>query len=167
MKHFVLTSLVTTAVLGAVIWFTPEYVHRHSSTKPVHDLSKDPGLGISLDALQFQRRDARGVEIPATTGRDMVVQGGSCTGCSLDAVVYSKLPTAAFDRIFVVYQSSESEITQETAGSTVPENVFLISDEVGQIEDSLNAQWTGRWYAYENGLLVRMQSSPDDENWGE
>lgn len=170
MKLLRITSLVsvgTVVVLGAIAWFIPESAHRHTSAAPVYDASKDPDPGMNLDALRFPRADARGVEIPATIGRDMVIHGGACTGCSLSAVSYSKLPIAAFDRIFVFYQSVESEITEQIAGSTVPDNVFLIADEAGQVKDMLNAQWTGRWYAYENGLLERMQSEPYDDSWGE
>ena len=161
MKSLVLLSI------AAVIWFSPETATMQGATSRSYDLADDPPVGLQYRDLSLPSLDVRGRAVPAIVGHDMVVQGGTCTSCSLKAVSFAKLPVTEFDWIVVFYQATAKEVAESTASSVVPRNEFLVADASSKAQIALNASWTGRWYVFHGGRLSNLQRRVNMSNWGD
>lgn len=93
----------------------------------------------------------------------MIVAGGSCTGCSANAVDTNRLPADDFASIYVLYSESKQSIL--ASGLQSRRNVHYVEDIGGKAQRRLNALWAGRWYVFQEGLLVRLQTGKGDVSW--
>lgn len=160
----VLASCAGVLILG-VVWFMPDRVAVPTNASHSIDLSRDPGMGSPLPLNESIRSDVHGKAVLPGSRRDLLVYGGSCAGCSINAVRFDRLPKDQFDRILVVYEAKASQVLKSFPKPTAA-NVFLLSDPLGRVTSGLNAAFLGRWYAYRNGRLVAIQQRDDDRSWG-
>lgn len=124
-----------------------------------HDLATQTSLRINHPTvktfadLQLPQFDIHEREIP-TNGRVLLIYGGNCPLCSLRQIDYTKLPYPDFDAVIVVYSASKKDVLQQfpTQGEA-----FILSDLTEEASSELTAQWPGRWYKFEQGILTSWQ----------
>lgn len=165
MKSWILLIGLSTVAVLVAGWFVPESRFLRKKHEHLTDFSNDPVQGQLVELLEIPTKDALGRRIASSTRDDLFVCGGSCTGCSLNAVSFSKLPTSEFERIFVFYQSDLETILKTFSILEVPSNVYLLVDEDEHLRGALNAEWTGRWYVMRSKRVVKIQSGPKETDW--
>lgn len=156
------------SVIGVVIAFAvlPAIFLRTRPSTYFLDLSDDPSISDPLPAgLLTTRADVFGRAINWKARKLLVIAGGSCAGCSRDAIHLGELPTAQFESIVVLYAASVQEVRD--LRRTPPANVRLVSDVGAKIHEELNAKWVGRWYAARDGKLTDLQRSAGDVSWAD
>lgn len=164
------SGFIAVVVAFAAAWSLPFGSASRQETKTEMDLSQDPQLGLPLASLGLSSQDVYS-KPTAVLGRGSVllVSGGSCSGCSLHAVSFDRLPFDQFDAIGVFYQAEPEEcrkmLQAEGMDKNLDERLVVLSDANRRIERTLNAIWTGRWYRFDQGRLVRWQGSAGDRSW--
>jgi len=108
------SGLVALVVAFAAAGSLPFGSASRQAGKTEMDLSQDPHLGLPLASLGLPSKDVYS-KSTAVLGRGSVllVSGGSCSGCSLHAVSFDRLPFDQFDAIGVFYQADPKEIRKQ------------------------------------------------------
>jgi hypothetical protein len=164
------SGLVAVVVTLVAAWILPFGSASRQVSRTEVDLSQDPEVASLLSSLRLPENDIYGKSTTVLgKGSVMLVNGGSCTGCSLHAVSFDRLPFHEFDAIAVFYQADPKEIRKQlqTEGTdrSLHDRLLILPDSKRRIERSLNAIWTGRWYRFERGRLVRWQLGEEDRSW--
>lgn len=164
------SGFVAVVVAFAAAWSLPVGYASRQAGKTEVDLSQDPHLALPLASLGLSRKDVYSKSTAALgRGSVLLVSGGSCSGCSLHAVSFDRLPFDQFDAIGVFYQADPRDIRRmlqaEGMDKSLNERLLILSDANRRIESTLNAIWTGRWYRFDQGRLLRWQSGEGDRSW--
>lgn len=130
----------------------------------------DPKVGsvVSLPGRDLFGRD---IKEAMKKGKNLVVYGGSCTGCSMKVFDYRRIAPSSYGSVILVFWDKES-VVKEKLGSLAKEFYMVVDDERGTLREFLNAVYTPRFYLVdEDSRLVDYQryadKDPDFVKWRE
>ena len=160
---YMLTAIVSLLLIVGLYWYMPTPGNSFAGAEFYFDASGDPSRGDPLPSI-LASPDAYGRTIEPGSKRLFVVNGGSCTGCSISAISFDLLPTSDFDVVCVIYSADVGDI-EAALGGTAPEGVLVFADPSEENLSELNAAWIGRWYEYKEGVLTDFAQDIDDASW--
>jgi hypothetical protein len=113
------------------------------------DPKKDPPIGSKI--ARFAGKAGAKARKPT-----LVVVGGSCTECSLHTFEPSTIDPRSYDRIAIVYQTTEDMIPSRIKAMRKP--FEIITDPAGKLITTLNGVWYPRFYEISpDGTLIALQ----------
>lgn len=145
----IIMALAAAAGIGCAVLVMNQ---RHDDA-PVSTLKIMSPTLSALSDLHLSGKDVHDRKIPLG-GRVLLIYGGDCSSCSLRQIDYAKLPYSGFDAVVVVYGASKEDVLQQFPASG---KAFILSDLTEAASSELAAQWPGRWYKFEQGILTSWQ----------